>query len=250
MRRITCRTHRRPVVRYRPGLMRCERARPRRRRDRRVAVIHRRAKCFVAARQRLMLHLGGDGRRMALVGEAHFLFGRARGDAARAVVAHARHVVVHHDRLVVDVGDVDVGDVIDLAVVVEPMRAPITADIADADVAEAVVDAAVVADVHAPVAGVEDVGAARPAPVARRPQRAGVRRHDPGAGNPVVAADRIIGPVARRPDIARRRNRRLYVHRQRGRREIHRHEHAGMRGGRGEGERRRRRKGDKRTRKP
>src|SRR6185312_17027654 len=101
------------------------------------------------------------------------LRGGARGDAARAaVVAGAvddRGAVDH--RLVVDVGDV-VGDVGHRAVVVEVVAVPVAAVVAAAAVTVAVVDAAVEAHVATPVAGVEDVDAAAPAPVARGPQRA------------------------------------------------------------------------------
>src|SRR5690348_4274313 len=89
--------------------------------------------------------------------------------------------VVHDDRLVVDVRDVDVADVVNGPVVIEVTVAPVTAFVALARVPEAVVDAAIEADRRAPVAAMPYVAAVAPAPPARRPQQAGFRRLDPGA---------------------------------------------------------------------
>src|SRR5262249_55947868 len=139
--------------------------------------------------------------RLALHGE--FARRRPRTDATRtAVETDATHRRAVRDRLRIDVGDVDdVGDVVDFTVVVEAVASPVAAEISDAPVAEAVVDAAVVTDVQAPVAAVEYEQAIVPAPVTRRPQRADVRRKNPRARHPIVAVDRIVGPVTRRPDV-------------------------------------------------
>ena len=87
------------------------------------------------------------------------------------------------------------------AVVPEAAAAPVSAVETDAEVAEAVVDAAVVADVGSPVAGVPEVSVVAVAPVAGRPESAGVGSENPGARNPFVT---LAGPypVAGRPDIA------------------------------------------------
>jgi hypothetical protein len=75
----------------------------------------------------------------------------------------------------------------DRSVVEEVVAAPLATGKADAEVAEAVVHAAVVANVLAPVAIMENILAARPSPVGRRPERTFIRRRHPRAGNPVVA---------------------------------------------------------------
>src|SRR3989440_8652346 len=91
-----------------------------------------------------------------------------------------------------------------------------------AAIAEAVVDAAVEPHVRAPVAAMPEVRSALPAPVSRRPQEADARRLRPGSGYPVVV---VVGPgpVARDPEVARRRTGRLHVHRQRRRRDVDRY---------------------------
>ena len=87
----------------------------------------------------------------------------------------------------VDVGDADVADVIDGAVVGEVVAVPVAALIADSDVAEAVVDAAIEADIAAPVAVIEAVASTDETPISGRPQSALIRRLSPCSGNPVIA---------------------------------------------------------------
>jgi hypothetical protein len=109
----------------------------------------------------------------------------------------------------------------DRGVISEDAAAPLAAGKADAPVAEAVVHAAVVAHVRTPVAGMEDVHSVFPAPVVGRPQQAGRGRGNPGAGNPIVAAVLVVGPITGRPHQARFRARRLIVDGQRRRRNPH-----------------------------
>jgi hypothetical protein len=130
-------------------------------------------------------------------------------DAASAAIVGDAGVVIDDDGAVVDVGDVDV-DVVDGAVVVEVIAVPIAAVVADAGVAEAVVDATVEADVRPPEAAVEAPAVLVPAPVARGPESAVVRRSTPGAGDPVVAG-RTPVPVAGGPKIVGRRGNGLVV---------------------------------------
>lgn len=145
--------------------------------------------------------------------------GRACGHAARPVEAGGRPAI-HHDRLLVDIGEVRIADVVDAAVVEEVVVPPVTALIGVAVIAEAVVDAAVVADLRPPVAFVEAVGAVLETPPRRGPQQAGLRRLGPGARHPVVVVDvRVPGPIARGPDVVRTGDRRLVVDWQRRRRE-------------------------------
>src|SRR6202158_3458003 len=99
---------------------------------------------------------------------------------------------------VVDDGGVHVGDG---GVVVKLPAAPFAAVEAYAAVAEAVVNAAVEAYVRAPISPVPEVDATAPAPIARGPEKARLRREHPGARNPEVTIV-AIGPVPRRPKIA------------------------------------------------
>ena len=124
---------------------------------------------------------------------------------------------VNHHGAVVDIGDVDAAEVVDLAVIGKVISMPISALIANSCISESVVDPAIKADVTAPIAVVEAVTSTDEAPVGRRPQRALIRRCDPGAWNPVIAAS-TPAPVARSPKIARLGNGRLLILRQRRRR--------------------------------
>jgi hypothetical protein len=98
-------------------------------------------------------------------------------------------------------------------VIREDSALPHAAGKADAHVSKAVVHAAVVANVLAPIAIVEHELAAGPAPVARGPQRAGIGRRHPGAGNPVIAIG-TVGPIARCPHQAGFGAQRLLIDRQ------------------------------------
>src|SRR5208282_6383437 len=99
----------------------------------------------------------------------------------------------------------------------EDASAPLATGKTHAAVTEAVVHAAIVADVRAPIAVMEPEAAAEPAPVTRRPQRAGIRNRNPGAGHPVVVSA-VPAPVAGRPHHALFRADGLYVNGQRRRR--------------------------------
>src|SRR5690348_15620225 len=125
---------------------------------------------------------------MRLARERLLLRRRPRGQTALAAVeADAGDVDVVDHRLVVDVGDVHVAEVVIGAIVVERAAVPETADVADADITEAVIDAAVEADMRTPIAAVPDINAVGPTPITRRPQETNPRRPYPGARHPVVA---------------------------------------------------------------
>jgi hypothetical protein len=130
-----------------------------------------------------------------------------------AVVAHASHIDVVHNRLVVNIGDMNATEVGNRPVVVEGATAPVPTLKPNTAVAVPVVDTTVETYVGAPVALVPRIKTVAPAPVPRRPQQARGGRHDPSAGHPVVVIV-AVGPVTRCPDISNRRARRLYVHRQ------------------------------------
>ena len=109
----------------------------------------------------------------------------------------------------------------DRGVIGKDAAAPFAAGKADAPVAEAVVHAAVVAHVRTPVPIMEEIAAAGPAPVAGRPQQAGLGRWNPRAGNPIVAAVLVVSPVAGRPHQAGFRAGGLFVDRHRRRSNPH-----------------------------
>src|ERR1700728_1877780 len=119
---------------------------------------------------------------MLLVRRRLFLRRRSRlGAAGAAIEAHAVDGDVVDDGGVVNVRDVHgPGDVVDIAVVEERTALPVAARITAADVAKSVVDATIKTDMGTPIASVPEVGAIAPAPIARRPQEARLRRQHPG----------------------------------------------------------------------
>jgi hypothetical protein len=152
-----------------------------------------------------------------------------RADAAVAAVEAYTGIVVHDDRLVIDighVGDVHVGD----ATVVEKcVPSPLPTEKADAGVAKAVVDATVKADVRTPVAAVPSVESIIPTPVARSPEHPNGGEY-PGSGHPVIAIVVIPSPVPGRPEIAGAGAKGLRVNRQRWRADPNRNSHRNLRG--------------------
>jgi hypothetical protein len=148
----------------------------------------------------LMLELGRHGRNSRSAHGFDFGWPWPIGDAASASVVGDAGVVIDDDGAVIDVGDAGDIDTVHRAVVVEVVASPITAVVADAGVAEAVVDAAVKADVQAPEAAMEAPAVAVPAPVARGPEGAVIRRSAPCAGDPVVARG-SPAPVAGGPEV-------------------------------------------------
>src|SRR6202162_1970523 len=118
---------------------------------------------------------------------------RTARDASRPSVAGASSVV---NRGVVDdrirhraVVYLNVGDdhIVDRAVIVETIAAPIPTLISDACVAISIINAAIVANMEAPIAVVVTIPATRICPVSRRPKIADFRRPRPCARYPVVA---------------------------------------------------------------
>jgi hypothetical protein len=142
-----------------------------------------------------------------------------RRAAGAAIVTHVGRVV-DDDGLVIDVGDRHVRDVVDAAVVEEIAAPPIAALVAFASIAEAIRHSAVEADFRAPIAFVKGIDAVVPAPISRRPQQFRLWRQRPCARHPVIAGNVIPGPIAGRPDVTWRRDRRLIVNRQWWRRDI------------------------------
>ncbi len=177
-----------------------------------AAVIDGSPEAAIAASTFKMTVLLGSHRDVAFVfGAAVIAIGLGVDSARAAVEADARDVaLIYHDAFFVDVvndGYVDVGDG---AVVIVIPTTPVAAEEADSGIAEAIVNAAVEAHCWSPVAGVPDVEAFVPAPIAWSPKEAGFRGYLPRAGNPEIVVV-AIGPIAGNPDVARPRADRLRV---------------------------------------
>ncbi len=168
----------------------------------------------------LRLHRGGSD--VAVVSRRLLHCSRPRRYSARSAVKAG--VVVDHRAVVVDDRRVVVGIVNDgrvrgihvghRAVVLIHVTAPPAADETDTTVATPVINTAVESNVRAPVAGIPDIEAFSPTPIARGPQHANYRRLNPGSGNPVVAV-LPVRPISGLPNVAGIGWRRLQVHRQR-----------------------------------
>jgi hypothetical protein len=91
-----------------------------------------------------------------------------------AVEGHVR-VIVYDDGLVIDIGDVGDIHVGHRAVVEKVAAAPFAAREAFAEVSEAVINAAIESDMRAPIAGIPNIEAVVPTPVAWGPQKANFR---------------------------------------------------------------------------
>src|SRR5580658_7775660 len=168
----------------------------------------------------LVLRLELRGLAMVLAPGVALMGAGPRADAARAAVeARMADVLVVDDALIVDVADVHTAEIGDAAVVEVGAMGPIAAMEADAGIAEAVIDAAIEADMRPPIAGVPDIEAVAPTPVARSPEKPDRRRHHPGARDPVIAG-RTPGPIARSPHVAGSGQRRLRIDRDRRRRHV------------------------------
>jgi hypothetical protein len=183
-----------------------------------VIVVERQSRIF--RRHLHVLRLLSRRRHGLLIGGGNLLRRRLRcRTAGTAIVAHVGRVV-NDDGLVVDVADLHVRDIVYGTVVEESTAAPIAALVADTGVAVAIRDAAVKADFGAPIAFMKRINAVVPAPISRRPQQRRLRRQYPRAGHPVIAGIVIPSPIAGRPDVTRRWDRRLVVNRQWRRRDI------------------------------
>ena len=164
-----------------------------------------------------MLYLLGGGLEVALVGCLHLHSCGVHLNALAAIEANVIDVhdgVFRHDgSVLVNIDDMYAAKVRHGTVISKYATTPLAADEADAAKAEAVVNPTIEPDMRAPVAGAPPVHSALVAPVARCPQKTGAGRLHPHARNPEVT--RIpIGPVARSPEVARRGQGRLLIHRQ------------------------------------
>ena len=151
---------------------------------------------------------------------------RSGGDSVGAAIEAG--VAVVNDRSVVDDSPIDIrvpnnGRIHGYrrGVVRELAAAPLTAGKAAPKEAESIVHAAVIADFRSPIAFIENVSAViSVTPIAGRPEISGLWRFDPGAGDPIVVANSVPGPVARCPHVVGLWAWRLNVHGKSRRREI------------------------------
>src|SRR5579863_1531703 len=190
--------------------------------DGRLAMIDRSTQVAILARGLDLLALGRNGSEVMLVSRGIFLSRGARGDAAAAsVVADVIDGHVCDGFLVHVMHDSDI-HVADFTIVEEAITIPAAADVAHTEVAEAVIYAAIEADRGTPVAVIENVAVPIPAPVSGSPQVSGLRRQNPGSGNPVIVVDAVIpSPVAGDPDVAVARTGGLNINGQRRRGKSH-----------------------------
>lgn len=148
-----------------------------------------------------LMRLGRGQVGVVLARSGHFRRVRTSIDSPGATVeADVADMHVVNARVVRVVDDVDV--YVGHGAVIEEMAAgPIAAEEAGAWIAEAIVDAAVEADMRPPIAGIPDIEAVIPAPIAGSPEKADNGRLNPRAGNPIIAVI-TVGPITRSPDVA------------------------------------------------
>src|SRR5579862_6430030 len=150
---------------------------------------------MVLRRRMLLFQLSRHWRNPLLSRGGNFRWQRPATDPSRSVItcpSRRRRVygrIVNHHRVCHrPVVNANVGDrnIVDGAVVLETISAPVSSLIARAYITESVVNAAVVADVPAPEAVVETVPSAHKPPISGRPQQSHFRWPRPCARHPVV----------------------------------------------------------------
>lgn len=137
---------------------------------------------------------------------------RSYSCSSRPVVAHAVYVVVHNP-IVVHVVNHRHVHVVHSAVIGKAIPIPAATLISISGIAVAVVDSSVVAHVAAPESTVPTITPANEAPVARCPQRSGIRRIYPCTRHPIETFRTPI-PISRSPDISFTWTQRLLIFRQ------------------------------------
>src|ERR1700722_16088513 len=150
-----------------------------------------------------VLSLSGDGRDMSLTCGGLLLRCRTRINSPLAPVeadminrGHIHSVLVY----IVNLGDVYVehGAVIEKVTII-----PTAALKPLSEISETIVDSSVETNLRPPVPVVENESTVAPAPVGRCPQESHFRRHNPCSRHPVIVVEAVIvGPIARRPQIA------------------------------------------------
>ncbi len=176
-------------------------------------MVYRHKLCAIATSCLLLLPLCSGWGVTPCAGRCQLGSGRlGSGSAIAAVEAGAAGSHVVDDGPAVDIGDIRRAYVTHCGVIIKESIAPVSAQITDAKVAEAIVNPAVETDHRAPIAGIPHVHALLPCPVPRSPERAHEGRWHPCAGHPVVAVNRVPGPVTGRPEVAGTGADRLRIH--------------------------------------
>jgi hypothetical protein len=164
----------------------------------------------------LVVALHGCESNMVIMFRSQLMRIWARLDATLSTVeAHTSYIDVIDHRPVVHIGDVHATKVGNRPVVVEGTTTPVASLETDTAIPVSVVDSAVKSYVRAPIAGMPEIRATAPTPVARCPQEARGGRHNPCARYPVIIAV-VVSPIAGCPDITNCGTRWLYVHGQSG----------------------------------
>src|SRR5579862_284120 len=216
--------------RLRPYHARLEISRLGRRRNWRPALVYRRAQFRVLRSFFTMLHLSLRRFHMLLRGERAFLGGWLTRNAARPVVAHSIHSgLVDHRAINIRRVDHRGIHVHNGSVVHKVAAVPPSTDKSFAPVSISVIDSAGKAYVWAPIPGVPPIHAPCKTPIAGRPQKSGLRRHNPRARHPVITSIIRARPIPRGPQISFARADRLLIHRNCRRRKSYRYAYGDLR---------------------
>jgi len=223
-RRVVCGRSRRPRRLRSPGFRRVRRSqRPRYRRIRRMAAVILHIVRLVDPRS-LHVVLLDLARPAVLVVfgnallAAWLVMNAARSTGKRNMTVAGHIAVLHNHAILIDMAAPSTASahMHHYGVIGEEPATPHAARKSNAAVAEAVIHAAIVSNVRSPVSVMEEVMAAFKSPVARGPQRSGIRSRHPCAWNPVVAI-RAVRPVTGRPHHPRLGANWLFIYRQHGR---------------------------------
>ena len=115
-------------------------------------------------------NLVGSGYNMGLMHCDELLRRRGYSNAAlAAVIAHRVGSGVDDNGFVVNIGNLNIGDVVYVAVIKERTIVPITPFITKSGVTEAIYNAAIKANVLPPIARIISIKAIIPAPISRGP---------------------------------------------------------------------------------
>src|SRR5882724_8812666 len=156
-------------------------------RDRRLAMIRRRAQFPIASRRLYVLILSRHRPDVPFPRGGFFLRRCAHVHAPiSAIVAHPRNIDVVLHVHVVHIANYSFVDVVHFAVVIKMVVIPSSAIISVSGVAPAVINAAIESHHRPPITHMENICLAAPAPISRRPQVSSLRRQHPGPRHPVI----------------------------------------------------------------
>ena len=144
-------------------------------------------------------------------------------DSPISVIARARHVPIILDPRLVNIVNSALIHIVHRAVVVEPPSLPASSLVSASGVSISIINSAVESDFWSPISVVKAIPVAFVTPISRRPQISWLRRFHPRSRHPVVVIFIVVPrPISGRPDVPFAWDRRLFIHRQFRRCEIHR----------------------------